>query len=249
MKFATLPALFLAPLALIACSGGGTGGNDTGTATAAPVAAVTPPAGRSWAETVSKTEQGYVMGNPNAPIKLVEYGARTCPTCGAFAREGFKPLTDNYVASGKVSFEFRDYLVHGAPDLVLTLLGTCTTEAAFFPVLEQMYANQNGFLDKLQAISPAQQQALQSQTPLQQVMTLAEAMGAIDFVKQRGIPEAKARQCLSSQARLEEVAKPTEKATQDGTVTGTPTFIINGNTVPNTVTWSQLETALKAAGA
>ena len=239
-------ALAVLPLALAACSGGDTSNT---TQAAAPVAAATAPAGQNWAETVVKTPEGYLMGNPNAPIKLVEYGARTCPTCGAFAREGFQPLTNNYVSTGKVSFEFRDYLVHGAPDLVLTLLGTCTTEAAFFPVLEQMYGNQNAFLDKLQAISPAQQQALQSQTPLQQVMTLAEAMGAIDFVKQRGIPEAKARQCLSSQARLEEVAKPTEKATQDGTVTGTPTFIINGDTVPNTVTWPQLETALKRAGA
>jgi protein-disulfide isomerase len=247
MKLATLPALFLAPLALIACSGGNAGGNES--AAAAPVAAVTPPAGTNWTETVSKTAEGYVMGNPNAPIKLVEYGARTCPTCGAFAREGFQPLTNQYVASGKVSFEFRDYLVHGAPDLVLTLLGTCTSEAAFFPLLEQMYANQPAFLDKLQAISPAQQQALQAQTPLQQVSTLAGDMGAIDFVKQRGIPEAKARQCLSTQARLEEVAKPTEKATQNGTVTGTPTFIINGENVPNTVTWPQLEAALKRAGA
>ncbi|MBJ6120201.1 thioredoxin domain-containing protein [Sphingomonas mollis] len=244
MKYAL--ALIAPALSLAACSGSGDGGNTTA---AAPVAAVKAPAGQSWTETVTKTSEGYLMGNPNAPIKLVEYGARTCPTCGAFAREGFQPLTNNYVSTGKVSFEFRDYLVHGAPDLVLSLLGTCGSTAAFFPILEQTYANQSAFLDKLQALTPAQQQALQAQSPVQQITSIADAMGAVDFIKQRGIPETQARQCLTSQARIDAIAKPTETATKNGTVTGTPTFIINGNTIANTVTWPQLETALKNAGA
>jgi protein-disulfide isomerase len=236
-----------AMMLLGACSGSGDG-NASGPA-ADPVAAVPAPAGKNWTEVVAKTEEGYRMGNPDAPIKLVEYGSRTCPTCGAFAREGFQPLTNNYVSTGKVSFEFRDYMVHGAPDIALALLGTCGSEAAFFPILEQTYANQSTFLDKLQAMDPATQQALQQQTPLQAVNTLAQAIGAIDFIKQRGIPEANARACLADKAKLEAIAKPTETATAAGTVTGTPTFIINGENVPNTVTWSQLEQALKRAGA
>ncbi|GGB28643.1 hypothetical protein GCM10011380_17850 [Sphingomonas metalli] len=243
---AVFPILFAAA-ALTACSGSG---DANGSApAAAPVAAVPAPAGKSWTEVVTKTEEGYRMGNPNAPIKLVEYGARSCPTCGAFAREGFQPLTEKYVASGKVSFEFRDFLVHGAPDLALALLGTCGDPATFFPILEQTYANQNQFLDKLQGLTPQQQQTIQGQPPLQAITTIADAIGAVDFVKQRGIPEAKARQCLSNQAKMDAVAKPTETASAAGTVTGTPTFILNGETVPNVVRWSQLEEALKRAGA
>ncbi len=243
-------ALSLAAVLMLAgCGGSGGNGNASGPA-GDPVAAVPAPAGQNWTETVVKTEEGYRMGNPDAPIKLVEYGSRTCPTCGAFAREGFQPLTNNYVATGKVSFEFRDYMVHGAPDIALALLGTCgDNAAAFFPILEQTYTNQAGFLDKLQAIDPATQTALQSQSPSQAVGTIAQAIGAIDFIKQRGIPETKARACLADAKKLEAIAKPTETATAAGTVTGTPTFIINGENVPNTVTWSQLEQALKRAGA
>ncbi|MFS0773475.1 thioredoxin domain-containing protein [Sphingomonas sp. 1P08PE] len=237
-----------AAMMLAACSGNGAGGNASGPA-GDPVAAVPAPAGQNWTETVAKTEEGYRMGNPDAPIKLVEYGSRTCPTCGAFAREGFQPLTNNYVATGKVSFEFRDYMVHGAPDIALALLGTCGSEATFFPILEQTYAVQSTFLDKLQALDPATQQALQSQTPIQAVGTLADRIGAIDFIKQRGIPEAKARACLADGKKLEAIAKPTETATAAGTVTGTPTFLINGENVQGVVTWPQLEAALKRAGA
>lgn len=52
-----------------------------------------------------KTPEGYPMGNPNAPIKLAVEYARSCPTCGAFVCEAYRPLTEKYVATGKVSFD------------------------------------------------------------------------------------------------------------------------------------------------
>jgi protein-disulfide isomerase len=238
--YITLPLLLAA-----ACSG--EGGNTT---SAAPVAAVTAPAGQTWTETVAKTpEGGYRMGNPDAPIKLVEYGSRTCPTCGAFGRDAMQPLAATYVASGKVSYEFRDYLVHGAPDLAAALLGQCGGPAPFFPILEQMYQIQNDYLDKLQATPPALQQQLQAMPPAQQLAALAQQMALIDFVKQRGVPEAKARACLADSAQIDLLTKQTQDATASGTVTGTPTFLLNGKRLDNTVSWTQVEQALKAAGA
>ena len=112
-------AVSVAALALLSACGG----NGNSSAPAAPVAAVAAPAGQDWTQIVSKTaDGGYVMGNPNAAIKLVEYGSRTCPTCGAFGQTGMKPLEEKYVKSGKVSYEFRDFLVH-APDLGVAALG------------------------------------------------------------------------------------------------------------------------------
>lgn len=241
-----LASLTLLSLALTACSSKDDGNTTTA---AAPVAASSAPAGQAWTDTVVKTDEGYLMGNPAAAIKLVEFGARSCPTCGAFGREGFPPLTSKYVASGKVSFEFRDFLVHGAPDLALTLLGQCGGPAPFFPILEQMYSNQNAFLDKLQMMSPPAQQALQGKSPAEVVTALAQQMGAIDFVKQRGVPEAKARACLTSQPGIEAAAKTTETHMKDGSVTGTPTFLINGQPYTGAPTWEGVEAALKAAGA
>lgn len=235
------------PLALAACSGEATGDNAT---SAAPVAAATAPAGRSWTETVVQTpEGGFRMGNPNAPIKLVEYGARTCPTCGAFSREAATPLEQNYVASGKVSFEFRDFLVHGAPDLAAALLGQCGGTATFFPVLDQMYANQDSYLDRLQQGGAAFQERLNSLAPTAAITALGEQMGLIDFVKQRGLPEAKARACLSDQATIDRIAKQSQAAQASGKVTGTPTFLLNGEPVQGAVGWRQVEDALKRAGA
>ncbi|KQN81316.1 thioredoxin domain-containing protein [Sphingomonas sp. Leaf62] len=243
MRFA-LPLIALASLS--ACGGGGdTGGNGSA---AAPVANVAAPAGQKWSDMVAVTpEGGYRIGNPDAPVKLLEYGSRTCPTCGAFGREGNEPLINNYVSTGKVSFEFRDFAVHGAPDLAAAVLGRCNGTATFFPLLEAMYQDQAATLDRMQALPQAEQARLQSIPPLQAVSAWADAAGFVDFVKQRGVPEAKARQCLADQKLLQQVVKITEDG--GSVVTGTPTFLINGEKVENAVSWPQIEAALKAAGA
>ncbi|MEK9211742.1 DsbA family protein [Sphingomonas sp. 2378] len=240
--------LLALPLALAACGGGNGDANSTAPA-ASPLPAIAAPAGQDWTQVVSKTDEGYVMGNPNAPIKLVEYGSRLCPACGAFAREGYEPLTNTYVKSGKVSWEFREFLIHGAPDLPPALLGICAGEATFFPVLEQMYQSQQGFNDKLQAMSPAMQQQLQNAKPVDVIKALADQMDLINFVKQRGIPEAKARQCLSDMTQIDRLTKQTQDRGADGTVTGTPTFILNGKPLKGAIGWADVQAALKNAGA
>ena len=236
----------LAAVSLASCGGSNSGGN---TVAAAPVAAKPAPAGQNWTETVVKTaDGGYRMGNPDAAIKLVEYGSRTCPTCGAFGQTGQKPLTDTYVATGKVSYEFRDYLVHGQPDFAPSLLGRCVGTATFFPLLEQMYLSQPQFEAKLadQNATNALQASLQGKPPIQAAQAWGDYMGYVEFVKQRGVPEAKARACLSDNKALEEIIGMMQ--TGDGAaVTGTPTFLLNGQKVDG-VSWPDVEAALKRAG-
>ena len=86
-------------------------------------------------------------------------------------------------------------------------------------------------------------------TPTQVATTLAEKGGLLDLVKTRGIPEQKARACLGDQKALEALAKRTETWGQDGTVTGTPTFYLNGEKYSGAPSWEGVEAALKAAGA
>jgi protein-disulfide isomerase len=244
MKFrAALAALPL--LLAAACSGGGsTSGNAS-----APVAAKAAPAGTDWLTTVVKTPEGGMrMGNPDAPIKLVEYGSRTCPVCGAFGREGTQPLEKNYVATGKVSWEFREYLVHGQPDIPAALLGTCVPPATFFPILEQMYINQGPVEEKMGGPEgQALFQKLQAAPPQQVATEWAALLGYVDFFKQRGLPEAKVRACLADADNLKKITDGMNVANEKG-VRGTPAFFINDEQV-EAITWPQLEAILKARGA
>ena len=72
------------------------------------------------------------MGNPDAPVKLVEYASLTCPHCARISpTKATAALRDTYVRSGQVSWEFRHFLLN-APDLALSLLARCQPPAAFF---------------------------------------------------------------------------------------------------------------------
>jgi protein-disulfide isomerase len=248
-------AFALIPVLALAACGGGTGDSNSSAPvqSSKPVAAAAAPAGKTWMDVVAKTpEGGYVQGNPNAPIKLVEYGSRNCPVCGRFANEGVEPLRQKYISKGTVSYEFRDFLVHGAPDLALALLNQCVPTESFFKVMDQIYANQMTFLDRTQQLvqsNPQLAQQLQAMPAPQAAVGFADALGMVEFMKQRGVPEAKARACLADQKTIEAIAKVNGDAVNNGEVTGTPTFFINGKVVPNTAAWEALEPALQAAGA
>jgi len=237
--------MFAAAGMLSACGGGNDAANVA--APAGSVATVTPPAGQDWSQTVSQTaENGYRMGNPDARLKLVEYGSRLCPGCRLFYTEGNTPLVEHYVKTGKVSYEFRDFPVHGPVDIPSILLGHCVAKEAFFPVLDQMFESQPAFLEKQSKLSQERYAQLQND-PVALAGWLATEMGYVDFVQQRGVPEAKAKQCLSDRAAIEKIATDAQAATEKG-VGGTPTFFLNGSKI-EAGDWRSVEAALKQAGA
>ncbi|PNB52710.1 protein-disulfide isomerase, partial [Pseudomonas sp. FW305-130] len=84
------------------------------------------PAKIAWASMIVATPEGGVrIGNPSAKVKLIEFGSHTCPHCARFDAEGLPALRSGYIATGQVSYEFRDFPIHGALDLGPILLGHC----------------------------------------------------------------------------------------------------------------------------
>ena len=92
----TLAAL-VAPLALAVSACGSKDDNATSAPpSGSPLATVPPPAGQMWSDVVAATPDGGMrMGNPNAPIKVVEYGALSCPHCAKLANDGMKTIEAN----------------------------------------------------------------------------------------------------------------------------------------------------------
>lgn len=244
--------IVIAALALFALAGCGGGTDENGSTPVAggpAVGNVAAPAGKAWTDVITQTKDGGVMqGNPDAPIKLLEYGSRSCPACAAFAMTGPEPLRAKYIATGQVSWEFREFMIH-PQDVGLALIGKCVPDEAFFPILDEMYAKQPEFNERGQAIPEAAWQSMQGLPPLGQARRFMELFGYLDFMKQRGVPQAKLDQCLNDQAALEKLAERMKYATDTMKVTGTPSFYINGEKVNDAITWDQVEPALRAAGA
>jgi protein-disulfide isomerase len=244
-----LPRLALAGAAFVAL---GACNADKGSAnTAAPNAvAATPvkaPNNGDWSTVVSATpEGGFVMGNPNAKAKLIEYGSLTCPHCAEFEEKGGAALVDNYVKKGLVSYEFRNF-VRDPYDITAALVARCGGPASFFGLTRAFYANQKDWIGKIQAADPATMQALEGQSPQVQFKALADIAGFPAFAAMRGVPKAKTAACLADPAAATQLVSMNSDAVSNFNVQGTPTFIINGTTVENVAVWDLLEPKLKEA--
>ncbi len=49
------------------------------------------------------------VGDPNAPVKIIEYSDFQCPYCARFAAETEPKLLEAYIKTGKVYFEYRSF--------------------------------------------------------------------------------------------------------------------------------------------
>ena len=211
-----------------------------------PVAAgAARPAPRDWSRTVAVTPQGgFRMGNPAARVKLVEYGSLACPHCRHFEETGYKPLVQNYVRAGRVSYEFRNLLING-PDLSISLLTRCSGPARFFAMSQVVYATQPQWEDRINKMSDADKAAMDKMTDQQRVVRFAELGGMIPLAARFGVTPARARQCLTDSKGVQRLLDMT-KAANDAGVDHTPTFFVNGK-VSSAATWEQLEPELKKA--
>ncbi|RDC59576.1 putative protein-disulfide oxidoreductase [Alteripontixanthobacter maritimus] len=241
-------AWFAAPLVLaLAACGSEDGTVDGEVPEGEAVAAVDAPEGTSWTEQLTVTaEDGYKIGNPDAPITLIEYASLTCPACASFASSGLEKLKADYIETGQVSFELRNQ-IHGPHDLALATLVRCGADESFHPLSDQVWLNLQEVLSPLQTNGAAAQQAMALPED-QRLVQIAEVLGFLDFFAARGLSKDQARQCLADQESYSAIAERSRVQSDELGVTGTPTFFINGRKT-DAGNWAQLEPLLQRAGA
>ncbi len=219
-------------------------------AAALPAAAAAPagkaaPARMDWARTVVATpEGGFRMGNPAAKVKLVEYGSLTCGHCANFAKSGMASLVGTYVRGGKVSYEYRNFILNGL-DVAATLVARCGGPGRFFPVADKLYATQGQWMGRITDLTDAQKAQLSALPENQRLGRMAEFAGIPQIAVQHGIALGQSRRCLADQAALDRLGKMVEAGAAQG-VQGTPTFFLDGANI-GTHTWATLEPILREA--
>ena len=239
---------FACASALIAVAGCNSKQGDAATNTPLNIEQVPPPQGGDWTQVVTQTpEGGFLMGNPNAKVKLIEFGSLTCPHCREFDETGVAPLMNTYVKSGQVSYEFRNY-VRDAFDLAATLVSRCNGPKGYFPLTRALFKDQQVWVGNVQKTPPAQLEQMQGLPPNQLPLQAAKFAGLQDWAAPRGLAQAKSAQCLTDTAEIDRLVAMTAQATSDyPEFKGTPSFVINGKMLDNTATWDALEPQLRNA--
>lgn len=251
------PTAFLAcATALVALAGCNKKPSGETSTTSAPVhyANVKPPAGGDWTGVINPTPDGGVMmGNPNAKVHLIEIGSLTCPHCQHFEETAVDDLVNKYVKTGQISFEFRNY-IRDSFDLAAVLIAKCNGPNAFFPLTRAFYDTQPQWEAALVKIPQDQLDQMQNLPANQVELQAAKTVGFLDWAAARGIPQAKATQCLTDTNAINQLVSQSGQISQQWPdFPGTPSFVLNGTMVdlPSSLTeaqvWPTVEAKIKAA--
>ena len=230
-------------LTLVAC---GSAGDADAELAGDAIAAIPAPDGQQWTDVVTVSDEGgYIVGNPDAPLKLVEYASHTCGACANFSAQA-KPGIKEYVATGVVSFEQRN-LVRDPIDLTIATLVRCGAKENMQALSDQAWTNLEATFAAVNQNGAAYQAA--GEAPLdQRFVGIAEAAGLIDFFAARGLSADQQRACLTDTDTIETIANNSTSQAEELGINVTPTFLLNGRKL-DVNQWRDVEPVLQRAGA
>ncbi len=220
----------------------------TAPATRLKVAAPSRPAMSNWVETYAATpEGGFRRGNPAARVKLVEYGSLTCTHCRAFHGEAMRSLLGKYVASGKLSYEYRSFVLNG-PDMGAALVARCSGNAkSFFSALNSFYPDQPQWTQPFTTLSEDDRTRMTALPADKQIAALAVTGKLDSYAATLGMSRARFDTCVGDKAQADRLIEIRQAAVETYKVTGTPGFILNGQYLDDVFDWAALEPKLQAA--
>ncbi len=161
-----------------------------------------------------------IMGDPNAPIEIIEYASTTCPHCATFHQEILPDLKKKYVDTGKVKIVFRNFVFQQPFDIFASSLNRCVEEDKFFPLLGLYFKRQQSWL---------KYKEFNELKPYGKYAALGFAKGeAIKIAKIAGMKESEAYQCLARPDVLEFLMGVNREATAKYEINSTPSIIVNG---------------------
>jgi len=147
------------------------------------------------------------LGDPKAPVTIVEYASMTCPHCADFQEKTFPELKKRYIDTGKVRYIFREFPLDNLA-AAASMLARCAADTdsdKYFALTDTLFR---------------QQRTWAVEKPLPPLMTIA---------KQAGFTEQTFNACLSNQKVLDGIESIRQRAIKQFKVQSTPTFFINGN--------------------
>ncbi|HZU91783.1 MAG TPA: DsbA family protein [Stellaceae bacterium] len=174
-------------------------------APAAPVPAASAPTQAAAQHSILAPRQSdRILGNPNAPITIIEYASLSCPHCAHFDEDVLPQIKKHWIDTGKAKLILRDFPLD-APALMAAMIARCAPPDRFYPFVNALFADQQ-----------------------QWVLAANEQEALLRIAKLGGISTQKAETCLKNKALEDSIVRERLVAAQDLGVNATPTFFVNG---------------------
>ncbi|MBE3133776.1 MAG: DsbA family protein [Acidobacteria bacterium] len=148
-----------------------------------------------------------VLGDPAAPISMIEYSSLTCSYCADFHSTTLPLIKMHYIDTGKVRFMYRDFPLDNGTALSASMVGRCSGDQ-FFTVIDLLYRTQGTWAGS---------------------SNVASALKTI--VAPVGMTAAEVNTCLASTELRNGILAIRSRGQTEFGVRMTPTFLINGQKV------------------
>lgn len=176
-------------------------------------------------EMLSVLETDHVMGNPDAPVTIIEYASLSCPHCAAFHHETFPELKKEFIDTGKARFIFRHFPFN-APALHGSMLTECAGDEKFFTYLKVLFNTQ-----KTWAFTEDYMKVLETTAKL------------------GGMSEDDFKSCMADKAVEQRVLQDRQHGYALLKITSTPSFFVNGKLLKGNQPVSKFEEIITSATA
>ena len=151
---------------------------------------------------------GQTMGDPNAPVKVVEWANYQCPYCDQFWTSFEPTLIQNYISTGKVYFEYKDLTFGWQESIDASEAAVCAdNQGKFWQYHDTLFKNQE-----------AENSGGFSRSRLKKM------------AEQLGLDMTKFNQCFDGHQPSAQVKASDTEAANLG-INSTPTFFVNGQKV------------------
>jgi hypothetical protein len=153
------------------------------------------------------------QGNPKSPVVLIEYAAPSCPVCAAFNVQAFPQIKAKYIDSGKIFYVFRVFPLR-PDDGEAEKIARCLPEDKYFSFIDLLFKNQPKW---------DVEYGVQAPEGVHEGLVL---LGRI-----AGMSREQVDQCMVNKAEDDRINKVSADGEARYSITGTPTFILNGVSV------------------
>jgi protein-disulfide isomerase len=164
------------------------------------------------AEVDTSTVTEMRLGDPDAPVTLIEYASFTCPHCATFHQGAYKQLKEDYIDTGKINFVYRE-VYFDRYGLWASAIARCAGPDKFFGITDLIYKGQS---DWARAGGPTE---------------IVEELRKIGRLA--GIENDQLESCLQDGDKLRTLVAWYQENTEEHGITSTPSFVLNGETITN----------------
>ena len=148
-----------------------------------------------------------ILGDPKAPIKVVEFFSMTCGHCANFHNVTFPKVKSDMIERGLIQFEMHPFPLDGLA-LRAHALARSLPMTRYFPMVK--------------ALMSQHKQWVRAEDPLAALMKIARLAG---------ISGAEFNKIMSNRALLEKLVEMRQTALDEWNVSSTPSFVINEDKV------------------